>query len=340
VLVGGRATCADDGFGNLYEPITTSCGSVNYSTGAVTLSITVASGTAITASYWYGGYGVGNGLLDESNSGHAWIGDAYCLNNGESSSGGNEACNSGDVTTANYRADLDTFLQAYVTQWLTVLKNAYKSALPSGYTNKLFFGVACIGQIPNRAPARAPVIAAAGAVDDVTLLDFDPGTSGELGFVTSALGNHPYVYEETYMADTDSDWYGYAGNDCPAGTGCVCTTSSPCLSNNASQSARATRYNSDIQALWNYQGAAGTYQWVGGHWWAWLSLNFWEHQNYGLVSWRDNAYDGNEDTTSSISCSAPLQAYSCGGEQNSYGNFTGPATLTNNWVDAQILLVK
>jgi hypothetical protein len=148
-----------------------------------------------------------------------------------------------------------------------------------------------------------------------------------LNFISNCIGNKPFFIWESVTANSASDWYGYAPNPQP--------------SNLATQAARATRYASDITNLWNYcNSTTGNCQWVGEEWWAFLSTNFWEHQNFGLVSWRDNAYDGHEDVTGSGACSAPLSNYTCGGEQNNYGNFLGPVAVTNNWADTQVLLLK
>jgi hypothetical protein len=325
--VGGTPVCADDGAGVLRGPADAACGTVTYSSGAISITKTVGNGVAITADYSHDGYGVGTGILDEwgDPSAHAWIGDQYCLNNGINSSTG--VCNPGNVTAAAYRADMNGFLQTYTTQFFTVLHTAYVNALPSGHKDKFFFGMTNLGQVPGRVPARCPVLAGEAAVADVVQVSTDTSTP-QLDFITSCIGNKPYTLWESVTANADSDWYGYAAG-----------TTNP--SNVATQALRATQYNSDIQNLWNHcNSTTGNCQWVGEDWWAFLSINFWEHTNFGLVSWRDNAYDGHEDVTGSVSCSPPLATFTCGGEQNDYGNFLGPATVTNNWVDTQLVLLK
>jgi hypothetical protein len=321
--VAGTPVCADNGNGVLSGPANATCGTLTYSTGVISITQSVTNGAAITVDYWHDGYGVGTGLLDEwgNPSSHAWLGDSYCLNNGVSSSG---TCNAGSVTTAAYRTDLNNFLQAYATQFFTVLHTAYVNALPVGNKNKLFFGVSSLGQVPGRVPARCQVLAGEAAVADVVQVSTDTSTA-QLNFITNCIGNKPFTLWETVTANADSDWYGYAG-----------TATNP--SNVATQALRATQYNTDIQNLWNFcNGSTGNCQWVGENWWAFLSFSFYEHQNYGLISWRDNAYDGHEDVTATVTCSAPETAYSCGGEQNNYGNFLRPATLTNAWVDQQLV---
>src|SRR5207245_10479206 len=39
-----------------------------------------------------------------------------------------------------------------------------------------------------------------------------------------------------------------------------------------------------------------------------------EGGNWGLTTYGDNAYDGQEDVVGTVTCSPPLSAYSCGGE--------------------------
>ncbi len=321
IKVAGTPVCADNGAGSLKGPADASCGSVTYSTGAITITKTVANGSAITVDYWRDGYGVGTGILDEWADPlvHAWVGDPICLNNGVTGGG---VCIAGSVTTSAYRTDMDNHLQQYTTQFFTVIHNAYVNALPVGHKNKMFFGISQLGQVPGRVPARCPVIAGSGAAGlDGIEVSTDTSTA-QLDFITSCLGNKPYIIWETVTANADSDWYGYAPNTQP--------------SNVATQALRATQYDSDIKNLWNHVSAAGNSQWVGEDWWAFLSLQFFEHQNFGLISWRDNAYDGHEDVTGSVSCSSPISSHTCGGEQNTYGNFLGPATTTNAWIDTQI----
>ena len=321
INVGGSAVCGDDGYGNLAGPADASCGTVTYSTGAIAITKATANGVAITVDYWHDGYGVGTGILDEwtDNTVHAWVGDSYCLNNSIT----NNVCNAGSVTTAAYRKDMDDFLHQYVTQFFTVLHRAFVNALPTGHKNKLFFGVSNLGQVPGRSPARCPVLAGEAAVADVVQVSTATSTA-QLDFITNCIGNKPYTLWETVTANADSDWYGYAPNT--TGTW-----------NKTTQALRASQYDSDIKNLWNHcNSTTGNCQWVGENWWAFLSVGFYEHNNYGLVSWRDNAYDGHDVVTGTVSCSSRESAYTCGNEQRNFGNFQRGATITNGWVDTQL----
>jgi hypothetical protein len=64
---------------------------------------------------------------------------------------------------------------------------------------------------------------------------------------------------------------------------------------------------------------------VGFKWWAWGD-SWGEKSNWGLVSFRDNAYDGNE---ASIAAGADSWGYTTGGEERNYGNFLDAVTQEN-----------
>jgi hypothetical protein len=64
--------------------------------------------------------------------------------------------------------------------------------------------------------------------------------------------------------------------------------------------------------------------------------SFGQGGSFGLKSQRGNSYDGNEDVTASVSCSAPEAAYSCGGELQNYGNFIGSVKTANAAIDKAI----
>jgi hypothetical protein len=60
--------------------------------------------------------------------------------------------------------------------------------------------------------------------------------------------------------------------------------------------------------------------------------------NWGPVTNRDNAYDGNEDATPVVTCSNPTQGFSCGGElRGGYGSLIQMMQLTNAVIDNTLL---
>jgi len=311
IKANGVAQGGDDGYGNLYGPGISS-GTVNYTTGAISVTFT-ASVTNVTADYWHDGYGTGTGLLDEwgVNASHCWFPtDLYYLTGG---------CGT-PTQVANFQKDMDDFLQQYSIQLFTVHKNAFKAVAPT----KLFFGISNLGHVPGRSPARCPILKAAGAVLDVSQVSTD-GSQAQIDFITNCLGDHPFTIWESVTANADSDIRTFPPGG-PIGTW-----------NKSTQGARGTQYQTDINNLWNNcNSTTGSCQWVGYDWWAYLNSSFYEFTNFGLVSWRDNAYDGTEDVMGAVTCSSPTNARACGGEQRNYGNFLGPVTTANKQIDAAL----
>jgi hypothetical protein len=309
ISVGGSAIGGDDGHGAL-RGANISAGTVNYATGAVSITFSTAPAAAPTISYWWGGWTYGAGFLDESGS---------CIGDGDKTG------------TTSQIADLDNFLTNYTVQLFSVMKNAFKAQAPT----KLFFGISSFGQVPGRDPSRCSELAGAGQVNDVTQVSTD-GSQAQMNFITNCLGNHPFTNWETITSETDSEWF-----DCPGSAGCSGPSPwPPTLWNLTNENARATFYNSDMANFWNNcNSTTGNCQWVGFDWWAFYSYSFFESTEFGLVTWRDNALDGNENATSSVTCSAPISAFSCGGEKagwSSYGNFLGPVTITNAQIDSNL----
>ena len=310
ISVGGTGIGGDSGHGML-NGTNISSGAIAYSTGAVSITFSTAPSAAPTISYWWGGWTYGVGFLDGSGS---------CIGNGD------------NTGTASQIADLDNFLTYYTVQLFTVMKNAFKAQAPT----KLFFGISSFGQVPGRDPSRCSELVGAGQVLDVTQVSTD-GSQEQMNFITNCLGNHPFTNWESITAELDSEWY-----NCPSGMGCSGPAPWPPTNwNLTTEDARATFYAADMANLWNNCNTkTGNCQWVGFDWWAFYSYSFFKSTEFGLVSWRDNALDGHEDTTSSVTCSDPIAAFNCGEEQpgwSSYGNFLGPVTITNAQIDANLV---
>jgi hypothetical protein len=91
------------------------------------------------------------------------------------------------------------------------------------------------------------------------------------------------------------------------------------------QLARGQQYSTYLNALLNIQGSDGSYPIMGVKWWTWTD-DVGAQQNYGLVSSKDNAYDGLEDV---VAPGINSFGFPIGGEVNNYGNFLGTVTQQN-----------
>jgi hypothetical protein len=80
---------------------------------------------------------------------------------------------------------------------------------------------------------------------------------------------------------------------------------------------------------------AGNFPYVGVTWFAYADLPG-ERLDWGLTTPSDNAYDGHEAVSGTVSCSAPLQNMVCGGEARNYGDALTPVRSANQlWLTVQ-----
>jgi hypothetical protein len=289
VFVNGVPVGGDTGNGSIYGPNLASTSSINYSSGLLILNFTSGNappvGATITVSYVQNGWGIGTGLMDEDGrpADQAWLsGDAVYL------TGANP----------NVKADMDAFLYQVATQYLSVCYNEVKKAFP----NILFIGPDSIGTWGS--PARAPVLQAAAKYVDVLSgpnnVDINPGA---LDYTAQYFGDKPMLEGQFLSAGPDSPWAAYAK-----------PTEFP------TQQARGQAYYNTVTALPSRTvTATGSRPFVGTSWWQFTDDRS-QKKNWGLVTLIDNAYDGHEDVTVSVPCTAPLQHFTCGGELSNYGD--------------------
>jgi len=108
------------------------------------------------------------------------------------------------------------------------------------------------------------------------------------------------------------------------------------------QESKGQAYYSRIQSALNAKyTATGSHPYVGIGVWSYLDMNDGSGYRFGLVSQNDNAYDGNEATPGTKTCSAPLQAYTCVAETSFItpvwqANSSVPFTHTANHVLSSI----
>ena len=92
------------------------------------------------------------------------------------------------------------------------------------------------------------------------------------------------------------------------------------------QANRGMQYATDLKAFLSAQATNGDRYLLGIDWWEFTDGNFYEKTNWGLVSDRDNAYDGKEATSTSVKDSG---GYTTVPEAGNYGDFVDPVTAAN-----------
>jgi len=306
VFVGANAVAGDTGNGVIFGP-SLATGSINYATGALTVTFASgeapAAGAAITASYIQNAWGIGTGLLDEDfrASHQAWLGNTW--------DGLTPAISGTQVAqmAPGVKADLDNFLQTTAGWYFGMFRTEVKSVFP----NVLVLGPG-LGTWDGVAPA--PVLKAAGQYLDVIITGEATAfySQQQLDFIAQNAGDKPLIAGSYRTANADSPLSAFPG---------------PSAGNYATQQAKGQAYYDSLAAiLATAKNSAGTIPHVGMTVWAWMD-NWGEQDNWGLVTHLDNAYDAHEDSMASVACSAPLSQFSCGGES---GNFGDVITLTRS----------
>jgi hypothetical protein len=291
--------------GNMYgvtaavTPVVTMSGTITYSTGALSVTFVSppSSGASITVSYIQNGWRNGTGLLDEDGrvSHQAWLSnDPFLL------AGAN----------ANTVTDLNNFLNQLASHYLGIGKTAITAAFP-GY---LFLGPDTLGswQCP---PFRQVLQALPGVVDIYVgpmVANNQPNYQAKLDFIFTWAGNIPQQNSAYLHANPDSP---FAAN--------------PVLGDYASQFVRGQAYaNLLVGTLNSAYTSNGVNPFIAVNSFDYIDIPS-EQTNWGLVTLLDNAYDGKEDVTGTVTCSAPLGAYTCGGESSTYGNYIGCVQQAN-----------
>ena len=101
----------------------------------------------------------------------------------------------------------------------------------------------------------------------------------------------------------------------------------------STQTAKGNQYLINTQAQLSNAALSynGTFQWAGNQWWG--SHPF-QSSDFGFNTSLDNLYDGNDNVTASVPCSAPLAVYTCGSETS--GSWNG-VTLISQIASANLL---
>lgn len=235
IFVAGTLVGGDDSQGGnvIYGPNLS--GTINYSTGA--LSITFSSGhapansAAITAEYIQNGWGIGTGLMDEdARTAHSWFGTTQ--GTGPCSGGGGTGCSFDDFTgvNSNLQTDLNSLLYD-LANWFFSHSRTGVEGWTGGTGGNSMSGILYMG--PDSlfgwsAPPRAQVLQAAGLSMDVILAGGQQGVSSQsmLDFVRTNFGSDaPMIDEEFKTAGNDSVFnFPISSLSCSSGTVTITTT--------------------------------------------------------------------------------------------------------------------
>ena len=274
---------------------------ITYASGVMTVTFAQApaTGAQITVTYQYGGWpkatAGGTGLLDEDGTSSWYIPDPP------------------DPAPGNIGADLDGFLSLIAKQYFSTVVGQLRTKLP----HHLVFSPNPLGP-----KTRAPILAQAAQYLDGEMMEMEPqdNTSTQpydhrpAGIAAyNTYGLPSFVYE-IKSADPDSP---YPNTACTLPDNCFLT-----------QSARGASYRNDLTSYFNtYVGADGYGFVVGADYWQ-FSDNSSESANFGLVTLKDNFYDGIQSCGKSIVDSSsftttPESTSAC------YGDFITPVKAGN-----------
>jgi len=250
-------------------------------------ALNAAWGASYTTFDSDGGWPTGRGVMDESGR-NPWIGSDFKA-----------------LSTANPKAaaDLDTFLEIFADRYFKVVTDAIRAATPKQLV------LSPISLNGHKGLTRRQVLRAAGRYCDIVDVHFSPERPELLG-ITYAETHRPMFATIGLKANADSDLYAFPA----AGPNSV-----------SSQTERAAEYKRELDFLLTYRAPDRTYPIVGIDWWEYMD-NWGEKSNFGLVSMRDNAYDGKQAIRAKGTDAWGMQT---GGEDRDYGDFITSLQQTN-----------
>jgi hypothetical protein len=268
-------------------------GSIRYASGELTVQFAAPPppGVIVSVEYRYGGwpkqYSGGQGLMDEDGSSRWWPAD--------------------DTLTTIKGAvaqDLDEFLSKIAGRYFEVLDESRAAYL----RNHLLIGPDAMNVF-----TRKRILREAGKHVDLLLVASGEPVPARIAGAKAAYetaGVPIYAYMVS-IANPDSPFAKNGLDECKrAGWGMNCKTT---------QDERGRWYKEQIvQWLNNYRGSDGYGFMVGISWWQ-LTDNTEEQTNFGIISLRDNLYDG---VQSRPEPSVDEWGIVRGGERRPYGAFT------------------
>ncbi len=250
-----------------------------------------------------GGYGVGRGVLDEDGRHTAWMGS------------GSQVAYTLTGTHATTAADMNQFVYDYAYQYAHTAVSAIKAV----DTHHLIFGPASLGASGYE---DRPQVLQALSDAGIDVIQMSASVTGDVsGYrATYNLIGKPIYLWYGIIANADSALYGY--------------TSTQGVPDYGTQANRGIHYATDLETFVAAQGTNGDNYLLGIDWWEHTDGNFHEKTNWGLVSDRDNAYDGKEDVNYPVRDSG---GYLTVPEDRSYGDFITPMTTTNASILQQLI---
>ena len=393
----GTNAAGDNGGGTIFGTGVT--GTINYATGAISVTFTTAptTGQAIAAGSIANGWGIGTGMMDE---------DCRVSHQGYCGNGGTNATEFLTGVNAGMAADVNALTKQTATNYATGAENAIDTwRIAKGFTGKvLHAGIYALGSwgaspdkyILQGLAGHQDIIIAAGSgagfsqwsqgmIDsvgtnwgDVPIIGASYRTSNrDSSFawqnsscvhsgatVTCTVGT-PSIFTtgdliDTFCTDTTynrlqihpnggtvSGTVIYTASGTPTNASTTCTVAYSDNNNGGftSQPARGTDYkNGLVTAIGTKFTGTGTFMYVGVIQWAWQDYYNGEKLNWGIVTNKDNPYNGIDDNgPSTFTCQAPDALFTCGGEGASHinggpmGDYISPVGLGHVAVDNVLL---
>jgi hypothetical protein len=289
--------------GALMSPGSNLSGTINYEAGTMTINFYKAppAGAQISVDYMYQGwphqFAGGTGLLDEDGT-NPWFPSDWKLSSLYSNS------------PPQVALDLDNFEDHLFQAYYQTLSSAVRALLP----HHLVFSNDPIGPYD-----RPGVLRQAGRFCDVLIVG-EGNSEQDVATYVYNVAHKPAQRYELIEGYQDSPLAPYG---CQVYTGQ--TSSFPAWVCQLTQSDRGKTYYSTLQSSLNLKGGDGYGFVTGWSWWQ-MTDNASQMQNFGLLTFRDNAYDGVQDR---IATSVDNFGYPRGGEPGNYGDFITQATAAN-----------
>ncbi|MBV8361310.1 MAG: hypothetical protein JO189_25740, partial [Deltaproteobacteria bacterium] len=269
-----------------------------------------------------GGWGKGTGLLDENGtcpskttSQNCWIGNQFSLV-GE---------------TSAMQADMSAFYVHYLDQYFSIMRSQWHN--PTYGAPGVMLMMIMLG---HNTPPRKEVLTEAAKYLDLVQFSAMPTSPwaclGHINGVCTGAMTHPtdnqarLDFIQHYYGDRPwINWLGVAAQ--PDSAESAHPTS---MASYSTQTLRGSAYATNIaNALAATDMATGTQHVVGFYWWGAFDQDG-EAYNWGLLTPRDNPYDGCSATIAG--CGKDQWGYPTGGEAANYGDFIGPVTAANTSV--------